>query len=167
MCLLIPTPWGPVWNSKWWRMCVSSSHPPHMNHCGPSLRIRRVYYIPPHQAQCGTLTGGEYLSQPATHPTWTIVDLVWEIRVSTTSHPIRTSVELWLVENMCVIQAFTPHESLMTDTNIGVVSVSVNVSLSVYFYVPMRCVSSTGSLPVNNLFHFVTIVFAPRFFVFE
>ena len=159
MCLLGPNPWGPVWNSDWWRICVtfnypphmnhvdlvwdidvssrshpmstsvelwlveimcikricaSSNHPPHMNHCEPSLRNWRVFYILPHKNQCGILTGRECVYHPATHPTWTIVDLVWEIDVSTTSHPMRTSVELWQVENVCIIQPPTPHEPLWT-----------------------------------------------------
>ena len=44
----------------------------------------------------------------ATHPTWTIVDEFQDIDVPSESHPLRTSVELWQVENVHIIQTTHP-----------------------------------------------------------
>ena len=49
-------PYDPLWS-----VYSSSSHPPHMNHCGQSLGNRCVVWIPPPKDQCGTLTGREYV----------------------------------------------------------------------------------------------------------
>ena len=65
-------PYDPLWSKK-----SSCSHRPHMNHCGQIPRYRCAFWIPPPEDQCGTVTGGECVYHTATHPTWTIVDLVW------------------------------------------------------------------------------------------
>ena len=82
---------------------VSSSHPTHMSHYWPSMRNQCVFSIPPPRDKCAALVGGEYLYYPATLPTWTNLDLVWEINVSSKSYPMKTSVQLWLIENVSII----------------------------------------------------------------
>ena len=141
-------PYDPLWSKK-----SSCSHRPHMNHCGQIPRYRCAFWIPPPEDQCGTVTGGECVYHTVTHPTWTIVDLVWntcvfwipphEDQCGTLTggecvyhpdnpphmnhcgpcliygsvfkyNPMSTSVELWLVENVFIIQPPTQNEPLWT-----------------------------------------------------
>ena len=90
-------------------MSLSSSHPTHMDHYIPSVRNWCVFSIPPHEDQCETLPGRKCIYQLATLPIWTILDLVWEINVSSQSHPLRTNMQLWQVENLFIIQSPYPH----------------------------------------------------------
>ena len=100
MCLLNLAPLGPVCNSGWWRMSLSSSHPTNMDHYGPSLTNRFVFSILRPKDQCVTPAGGKCLYHPNTLPTWTIMDLVWDIYVASQSHHLSSSVLFCLVKNV-------------------------------------------------------------------
>ena len=69
---------------------------------------------------------------------------------------IRT--EILLRKSGCGSAFLKPHFGRPLNT--GVVSVSVKIYLSVYCYALMRCGLSIGTVPVNNLFHFETMIFA-------
>ena len=69
---------------------------------------------------------------------------------------IRTKI--LLRKSSCGSAFLKPHSGCPLNT--GVVSVSVKIYLSVYCYALMRCGVSTGTVPVNNLFHFETMIFA-------